>query len=332
MSHAVLRVEEPRDELRARRGRGPLIGGSAPMIELRQTIAKVAGSGATVLVSGESGTGKELVARALHETSDRARAPFVPVNCGALVESLLESELFGHVRGAFTGADRDKEGVFVAADGGTLFLDEIGELPLALQPKLLRALQDGEIKPVGGGVARRVDVRVVACTNRDLPAEIAAGRFREDLFYRLAVIGIDVPPLRARREDIPDLAASFAAAAARRAGIGPVRFTGAAAAWMEAQRWPGNVRQLENCIERAVVLASSSVIDVDDLRPHRTGSFARGTLPPIASDDPVATLFELERNHILRVLELCENQKSKAAALLGINRTTLWKKLRTYGL
>src|SRR5687768_7892319 len=194
-----------------------LIGSSAPMAALRRTVDKVAGSDVTVLVHGESGTGKELVARALHYAGDRAPGPFVPVNCGALVESLLESELFGHVRGAFTGADRDKEGVFVAADGGTLFLDEIGELPLALQPKLLRALQDGEIKPVGGGAATRVDVRVVACTNRDLAAEVAAGRFREDLYYRLAVITIDVPPLRARRDDVVELATHFAGAAARRA-------------------------------------------------------------------------------------------------------------------
>ncbi len=339
MNHAAVRLDErslrrparrPRDELAA----GPLIGSSAPMLELRRTAAKVAPSGATVLVTGESGTGKELVARALHYAGDRAAAPFIPVNCGALVDSLLESELFGHVRGAFTGADRDKEGLFVAADGGTLFLDEIGELPLELQPKLLRALQDGDIKPVGGGVSTRVDVRVVAATNRDLPAQVAAGHFREDLFYRLAVITIEVPPLRARRQDIGELAAHFATAAARRARRGRVELSAAAVGWLESQPWPGNVRQLENCIERAVVLTSTDTLEVDDLRPRRWTPLARGTGAPreTASTDDVSTLDELERAHILRVLELCDNQKTRAAALLGINRTTLWKKLRLYGL
>ncbi len=306
-----------------------LIGSSAPMVELRRTTDKVAGSGATVLVTGESGTGKELVARALHYAGDRAGGPFVPVNCGALVGSLLESELFGHVRGAFTGAERDKQGLFVAANGGTLFLDEIGELPLELQPKLLRALQDSEIKPVGGGESTTVDVRVVAATNRDLPERIAAGRFREDLFYRLAVITIEVPPLRARRSDIAGLATHFAEAATGRAGRTRVELSDAAIFWLESQRWPGNVRQLENCIERAVVLASGDIIDIEDLRPGRSSAFAAVST---ATSDPVSTLGELERVHILRVLALCDNQKTKAAALLGINRTTLWKKLRLYGL
>jgi DNA-binding NtrC family response regulator len=320
-------------ELRDRLAYGDLIGGSPPMVELRRTIDKVAGSGATVLVTGESGSGKELIARALHYAGDRASAPFVPVNCGALVESLLESELFGHLRGAFTGADRDKRGLFVAAHGGTLFLDEIGELPLELQPKLLRALQDGEIKPVGGTEPVRVDVRVVAATNRDLREQIAAGRFREDLFYRLAVITIDVPPLRARRGDIAELARHFAEAAAHRAKRGRVELTPAAIAWLESQEWPGNVRELENCIERAVVLASGDAIDVDDVRPRgAAASSARPAIATASSIDAVPTLDELERAHILRVLELCENQKTRAAALLGINRTTLWKKLRLYGL
>jgi DNA-binding NtrC family response regulator len=320
-------------ELKERLAYGDLVGSSPPMGELRRTVDKVAGSGATVLVTGESGTGKELVARALHYAGDRASAPFVPVNCGALVESLLESELFGHVRGAFTGADRDKRGLFVAAHGGTLFLDEIGELPLELQPKLLRALQDGEIKPVGGTDAVRVDVRVVAATNRDLREQIAAGRFREDLFYRIAVITIDVPSLRARRGDIAELARHFAEGAAHRAKRGRVELTPAAIAWLEGQEWPGNVRELENAIERAVVLASGDAIDVDDVRPRgAAASSARPMISTAASIDAVPTLDELERAHILRVLELCENQKTRAAALLGINRTTLWKKLRLYGL
>jgi len=320
-------------ELRERLAYGDLVGASPPMVDLRRTIDKVAASNATVLVTGESGTGKELVARALHYAGDRASAPFVPVNCGALVESLLESELFGHLRGAFTGADRDKRGLFVAAHGGTLFLDEIGELPLELQPKLLRALQEGEVKPVGGVEAIRVDVRVVAATNRDLREQIAAGRFREDLFYRLAVITIEVPPLRARRGDIADLARHFAEGAAQRAHRGRVELTPSAIAWLEGQDWPGNVRELENCIERAVVLASGDAIDVDDVRPRGAApTRVAASFATASSLDAVPTLDELERAHILRVLELCEGQKTKAAALLGINRTTLWKKLRVFGL
>jgi DNA-binding NtrC family response regulator len=316
--------------LRDRLAYGDLIGASAPMVALRHTIDKVAPSAATALIGGESGTGKELIARALHYASERASGPFVPVNCGALVESLLESELFGHVRGAFTGADSNKRGLFLAADGGTLFLDEIGELPIELQPKLLRALQDGEIKPVGGTEATRVDVRVVAATNRDLRQLIADGRFREDLYYRLAVITIDVPPLRARKGDIAGLARHFADGAAIRARRSRVELSAAAIAWLEAQPWPGNVRELENAIERAVVLASGDLLDEADVRPR--GAQAQQPSPTSWPADHVPTLDELERAHILRVLELCAGQKTKAAALLGINRTTLWKKLRQYGL
>jgi DNA-binding NtrC family response regulator len=319
-------------QLRDRLAYGGLVGDSPAMVELRRTVDKVAASGATTLVGGESGTGKELVARALHYAGDRASGPFVPVNCGALVDALLESELFGHVRGAFTGADRDKRGLFLAADGGTLFLDEIGELPLELQPKLLRALQHGEVKPVGGVEPIKVDVRVVAATNRDLRAECAAGRFREDLYYRLAVITIDVPPLRDRRQDVAALAVHFAEAAAHRARRGRVELTPAALGWLAAQDWPGNVRELENCIERAVVLASGDTLDLDDVRPRGAAPPRAAGLAPVVSLDAVPTLDELERAHVLRVLELCEGQKTRAAALLGINRTTLWKKLRQYGL
>jgi DNA-binding NtrC family response regulator len=283
-----------------------------------------------VLITGESGTGKELVARALHFAGRRASQAFMPVNCGALVGSLLDSELFGHVRGAFTGADATKRGLFVAADGGTLFLDEIGELPFELQPKLLRALQDGEIKPVGGTSAIRVDARVIAATNRALEGATKAGTFREDLFYRLAVITLEVPPLRDRPDDIAQLARHFADDAALRAERGRLELTDAAIAHLVAQPWPGNVRELENTIERAVILATGNLLDVVDVAARRTPT------PPAAlqtfSGDHVPSLDELERAHILRVLELCEGQKTKAAALLGINRTTLWKKLRQYGI
>jgi DNA-binding NtrC family response regulator len=254
----------------------------------------------------------------------------VPVNCGALVGTLLDSELFGHVRGAVTGADTSKRGLFVAADGGTLFLDEIGELPVDLQPKLLRALQDGEVKPVGGTAAIRVDARVIAATNRTLQDQVAGGAFREDLYYRLAVITIEVPALRNRPGDIPLLAKHFAEQAALRAERGRVTLTDAALAHLASQPWPGNVRELENTIERAVILAAGDVLDVSDVAGPRpavqTPTFAT------FSGDHVPTLDELERAHILRVLELCEGQKTKAAQMLGINRTTLWKKLRQYGL
>jgi len=335
----VVRRALDEDELRRAHGEltkrlayGSMIGDSAAMQQLRATIDKVAQSDATVLITGESGTGKELVARALHFAGRRASRAFMPVNCGALVGSLLDSELFGHVRGAFTGADTAKRGLFLAADTGTLFLDEIGELPLELQPKLLRALQDGEVKPVGGTAAIRVDARVIAATNRALEEGIKSGTFREDLYYRLAVITIEVPPLRNRTADIPLLARHFAEQAALRAERSRPALTDAAIAHLVAQPWPGNVRELENTIERAVILSSGDALDVADVSSH-AGRVAIATsgLSTFAGDH-VPTLDELERTHILRVLELCEGQKTKAASMLGINRTTLWKKLRQYGI
>jgi DNA-binding NtrC family response regulator len=317
-------------ELTRRLAYGSMIGDSPAMQQLRATIDKVAQSDATVLITGESGTGKELVARALHFAGRRASRPFMPVNCGALVGTLLDSELFGHVRGAFTGADTAKRGLFLAADGGTLFLDEIGELPLELQPKLLRALQDGEVKPVGGTTALRVDVRVIAATNRALDEAVKAGTVREDLYYRLAVITIEVPPLRNRPGDIPLLSRHFAEQAALRAERPRPHITDGALAYLAAQSWHGNVRELENTIERAVILAAGDVLDVADVHGPRPAVAAPGLTT--FTGDHVPTLDELERTHILRVLELCEGQKTKAAAMLGINRTTLWKKLRQYGI
>src|SRR5262245_7999810 len=299
-------------ELTKRLAYGSMIGESPAMQQMRTTIDKVAQSDATVLITGESGTGKELVARALHFAGPRAARTFVPVNCGALVGTLLDSELFGHVRGAFTGADTAKRGLFVAADRGSLFLDEIGELPLELQPKLLRALQDGEIKPVGGHTSIQVDTRLIAATNRDLREEIAGGRFREDLYYRLAVITIEVPPLRARRGDIAALARHFADEAAARAHRGRVEFSAEAVTWLEQQAWPGNVRELENTVERAVVLAAGDTLGVDDVRPRA----APTTAPTLSFGDHVPTLDELERAHILHVLALCQGQKTRAAAIL----------------
>jgi transcriptional regulator with GAF, ATPase, and Fis domain len=301
------------------------------MQELFASIEKVARAETTVLLGGESGTGKELVARALHYHGPRAARPFVAVNCGALVGSLLESELFGHVRGAFTGADRPKKGLFVAAHGGTLFLDEIGELVPELQPKLLRVLQDGEVKPIGGVETTRVDVRVIAATNRDLAALVGSGRFREDLYYRLNVIALHIPPLRDRREDIPLLVEHFVARVAEKARRPRPALADEAVAWLEVQRWPGNVRELKNAIERAVVLGGD-VLGV--------GDFATAPSAPTVQAAPDqgdytfsrTSLEELERLHIQRILALCEGQKARAAAILGINRTTLWKKLRQYGV
>ena len=335
----VVRRALDEDELRRAHGEltkrlayGSMLGDSTPMLQLRATIDKVAQSDATVLITGESGTGKELVARALHFAGRRAGRAFTPVNCGALVGTLLDSELFGHVRGAFTGADTAKRGLFLAADGGTLFLDEIGELPLELQPKLLRALQDGEVKPVGGSTALRVDARVIAATNRALDEAVKLGQIREDLYYRLAVITIEVPALRNRTSDIPLLARHFAEQAALRAERGRLHLTDAAIAHLSAQPWPGNVRELENTLERAVILATGDVLDVADV----SSSLGRPVVPATGlttfTGDHVPTLDELERTHILRVLELCEGQKTKAASMLGINRTTLWKKLRQYGI
>jgi len=334
----VVRRALDEDELRRAHGElterlayGPMIGDSPVMQQLRATIDKVAQSDATVLLTGESGTGKELVARALHFAGRRASRAFMPVNCGALVGTLLESELFGHVRGAFTGASTAKRGLILAADGGTLFLDEIGELPLELQPKLLRALQDGEVKPVGGTAALRADARVIAATNRALEESVRRGEMREDLYYRLAVITIEVPPLRDRPGDIALLARHFAEQAALRAERGRPALTDAAIAHLAAQPWPGNVRELENTIERAVILAAGDVIDVTDVAGPRRPSAPFTGLTTFTGDH-IPTLDELERTHILRVLELCEGQKTKAAATLGINRTTLWKKLRQYGI
>jgi len=327
-------LRQENQELREELAYGNLVGESAPMQELRRTIAVVSRSDANVLVTGESGTGKELVARALHYQGTRSTAAFVPVNCGALVDNLLESELFGHVRGAFTGAEQAKQGLFVTANNGTLFLDEVGELPLQLQPKLLRVLQDGEIKPVGGVDSTRVDVRLIAATNRDLSQAVSDGTFRQDLFYRLNVIAIEVPALRDRRDDIPGLAEHFADRAAVRARRGRVHLEKSATDWLVEQPWQGNVRELENAIERAVVLASGDALTADDFLPRGSFEQTSSAQQPVtaASPDEMTSLDEVERVHILRVLAACGGQKTKASAILGINRTTLWKKLRQYGI
>jgi DNA-binding NtrC family response regulator len=325
--------EHLRRDLRQQHGLDTIIGVSALMRQQFETARKVAPTDTTVLVEGESGTGKELFARAIHVHSLRAARPFIAVNCGSLVGTLLESELFGHVKGAFTGAHANKVGLVTAASGGTLFLDEIGELALDLQPKLLRVLQEGEVKPVGGVETRHVDVRVVAATNRDLMEDVRQGRFREDLYYRLNVICLKIPPLRERPEDVPLLVDRFLRSYATKARKQIDGITDAALQHLQAQPWPGNVRELQNAVERAVILSSGSVIDLADVAQGprgspQSGATARLAPPPYPFES--MTLEEVERRHIEHVMQGVGGQRTRAAEVLGINRTTLWKKLRQY--
>ena len=317
---------------------GPEILGRSPAVEeLRAIIATVAPTEATVLINGESGTGKELVARALHMASERASRPLVTVNCAALAENLLESELFGHERGAFTGADKRREGRFVQADGGTLFLDEIGEMPLALQAKLLRALQQGEVQRVGSDKPLTVDVRVIAATNRNLQEEVAAKRFREDLYFRLNVINIEVPPLRRRPEDIPLLAAHFLQRYAERNRKSIKGFSPQALDILLRHDWPGNVRELENAVERAAILCNGDLITPREL-PQ---AVARAADAPLPAEQPAEQgdgslaglkLDDVERRAIEETLRQTGDNKSEAARRLGITRATLHNKLRKYGM
>ncbi|MCC7440887.1 MAG: sigma-54-dependent Fis family transcriptional regulator [Bdellovibrionales bacterium] len=306
--------------------RGELLGRTEPMIRLRALCDQVAATEATVLISGESGTGKERVARRIHGGSPRARGPFVALNCAALPETLIESELFGYERGAFSGATSAKPGLFEAAEGGTLFLDEIGDLPLLVQAKLLRALQEREIRRLGATQSRKVDVRVVSATHRDLRAAAAEGRFREDLLFRLEVIAIAVPPLRERAEDIPLLAAQFLREAAERHRLPEPSLASAALDCLKRHTWPGNVRELSNALERAVVLCVGGEIDVDLLpRPlvESVGGGARGSVVV-----PFGTpLREVEELLIRKTLEATDGDKNMTARLLGINSRTIYRKL-----
>ena len=286
-----------------------------------------------MLISGESGTGKELVARALHCASARADKPLVTVNCAALAENLLESELFGHEKGSFTGADRRREGRFAQANGGTLFLDEIGEMPLTLQSKLLRALQQGEVQRVGADAAITVDVRIIAATNRDLREEVAQKRFREDLYFRLNVICIEVPPLRDRAEDIPVLAAHFLERFASRNRKNVRGFSPQALACMLRYAWPGNVRELENAVERAVILCNGDLITERELPLVVTGPAPVDERQPEADASLAGLpLDTVERRAIEETLRQTGDNKSEAARQLGITRATLHNKLRKYGL
>ncbi len=313
-----------------------VVGRSPVMRQLLDATARVASKDITVLVRGETGTGKELIGSLLHAQSPRAGGPLVRFNCSAIPAELAEAELFGHTRGAFTGATQARPGFFVEANHGTLILDEVGELPLAVQAKLLRALQDGEIQPVGSGRVEKVDVRIVACTNRDLAAEARGGRFREDLYYRLAVLELVVPPLRDRREDIPALAREFALRYAERFGLGDVRLAPALVERLAAASWPGNVRQLENAVARMVALGSGEIGPEAFVEAASAEPAARK-----AADEPAPELADgshtlrqqldaLERNVIARTMTAVRGNQSEAARRLGISRNTLTERLRRY--
>jgi transcriptional regulator with GAF, ATPase, and Fis domain len=316
---------------------GDIIGESDAMAEVYQVIAKVAPSDSTVLINGETGTGKGLTARVIHANSRRSEKPFVAINCGAIPENLLESELFGHIRGAFTGATANKTGKFELADGGTLFLDEIGDMSPDLQVKVLRVLEEGEFEPVGGNQTVRVDVRLLAATHRDLEERVAAGLFREDLFYRLYVIPLELPPLRRRTGDIPILVEHFLNQFNAKCGTNVTGFTPEALQRLTAYRWPGNIRELRNLVERLVVLRQEGVVDADDL-PSRL----RGGAPVLPAASVIAlsdegislnsAVTEFEKALILQSLEKAKWVKNKAAKLLHLNRTTLVEKIKRYQL
>ncbi len=314
------------------RGLEGILGASPPMRKVFDLLARVADLDTSVLIEGESGTGKELVARALHDGGRRRAGPFVALNCAALPDALLESELFGHARGAFTDAKTARVGLFAQAHGGTLFLDEIDALPFALQPKLLRALQERAVRPVGGDVETRCDVRFIAASNRPLRDEVSRGAFREDLFYRLDVITVDLPPLRARGGDVLLLGQRFIEEFAAQLGRPVVGLSPAAAGKLLDYDWPGNVRELRNCIERAVALAGGDRLVIADLPERvarcRAAEYARSTAEPI----DLASMAEVERRHILRVLEATGGNKTAAAVILGLNRRTLYRKLAEYRL
>ncbi len=327
------RLKKENEYLKSRLGerfdRQNLIGQSAAIVKLLDTIAQVAPTEATVLITGESGTGKEMIANAVHFNSARREAPFVKINCAALTETLLESELFGHEKGAFTGAERRREGKFVQAHGGSLFLDEVSEMSKAMQVKLLRVLQEREVTRVGGAEVVKVDVRVIAASNKDLKEEIQKGNFREDLFYRLNVVSLRVPPLRERKEDIPMLAQHFLALFANRNNKKIKGFTPRALEKILAYPWPGNIRELMNAVERAVVLSRAEILDAEEIAlimEEKASAFAADAEKQTQN----MSLEDVEKKSILDALVACGGNKSEAARRLGITRKTLRAKLQKY--
>ena len=343
LEHSQLKAEN--SQLRAEKGSRTIVGNSPAIRRMLELIETVAPSDATVLITGKSGTGKELVARSIHQLSARSAGPWVAVNCAALSENLLESELFGHERGAFTGADKRREGRFLQASGGTLFLDEIGEIPLQMQVKLLRALQQREIQRVGSDDTISVDVRIVAATNRNLLEEVRAGRFREDLYYRLNVVSISVPSLAERPEDIPLLAQHFLNIHGQRNRKEVKGFTPLAMDMLIRYSWPGNVRELENAVERAVVLLCGQYVSERELPQAVVEAYhpelalpeehhaERSSVSGQEHDGPSpVTLEDMERDFIIKTVKECGDNKSEAAKRLGISRKTLHTKLKSYGL
>ncbi len=334
LQHRALKeeVKRLRQAVAEARGFGELLGQSAPMRKVYDLLERVSDSDASVLITGESGTGKEVIARTLHQRGRRRDGPFVAINCAAMPEALLESELFGHAKGAFTDARASRPGLFVKASGGTIFLDELGELPLGLQPKLLRALQEKTVRPVGSDSEVPFDARVVAATNRDLEALVEERKFREDLFFRINVIHLALPPLRVRGNDILLLAQHHVALVAEKTGKKVVGLSPAAAEKLLAYDWPGNVRELQNCIERAVVLTRFEQLAVEDL-PDKIRAHKSATSAEPVSDEPadLVPLDEIERRYILRVLSAVKGNKRLAASVLGLDRKTLYRKLERYG-
>jgi len=328
MEHArLVRENKSLREQAGERREGDLIGSSRKMVELKNFIARIAPFDTTVLIQGETGTGKELVAKFIHQWSSRVGRRFLPVNCGALTETLLESELFGHVRGAFTGADSDKKGLFETVDKGTIFLDEINSISPAFQVKLLRVLQEGTYLRVGGRDPRTVDVRVIAAANADLEKEVEAGLFRSDLYYRLNVVPVLIPPLRERREDIALLAHHFLAVYGTKYGKTISSISGKALDLLRAYSWPGNVRELENVMERAIIVA-----DEDELQPAHLPRLSASGQEPMESEDVLMSLEEMEKRLIVRGLRHTGGHKGRTAELLGISPVSLWRKIKKYDL
>ena len=334
ITNAELReeVKRLREEVARTKPSTEFVGESVAMKKVHEVTARVADTDATVLVTGESGSGKELVARDVHNRSRRKDGPFVAINCAALPETLLESELFGHVKGAFTDARTSSRGLFVEANNGTLFLDEIGEMPLGMQAKLLRALEERAVRPVGGTTEVAFDARLVAATNRDLESLVESGRFREDLYYRINVVHVEVPPLRARGSDVLLLAQHFIHRFAKPLGKSVKGLSDAVAERLLAYSWPGNVRELQNCVERAIALARFEELTVEDL-PPKVREY-KASYVVVATEDPsdLVTMEEVERRYIQRVMEAVGQNKTQAAKILGFDRTTLYRKLERYKL
>ncbi|TLY16535.1 MAG: sigma-54-dependent Fis family transcriptional regulator [Nitrospirae bacterium] len=338
LDHGRLVLENARfrEELRERQELSPLVGCSPLMLEVYKLVARVSTGKSTVLLEGESGTGKELIARAIHANSPRRERLFVPVNCAALPDTLLETELFGHEKGAFTGAVGVKQGLFETAHEGSIFLDEIGELGLALQVKLLRVIQEQEVRRVGGTGSIKVDVRIIAATNRDLANLVKEGRFREDLFYRLNVVRIGLPPLRERREDIPVLAHHFFQKFSRGSTRPITGFVPGTLALLQRYHWPGNVRELENAIERAVSLSHGPLVLPDDLPEAIRNAGASSSEDRVGrgsgKEEALLTLDEVEKRHLMKVLRETGGNKARAAKILGIDRRTLYRMAERFGL